>query len=75
LRARGIANFEDQNNVLESFIVIINYELLLLMHIITLIYSQYNYYIYNKGFFEESDKEESVAVTWAATVSCLKRIL
>jgi len=45
------------------------------MRIITVINPQYNYYIYNKGLLEESDKEENVAVTWAATVSCLKRIL
>jgi len=29
LRARAIANFEDQNNVLESFIIIINYRIII----------------------------------------------
>ena len=32
-----------------------------------------NYYIYNKSFFEECDKEENVEVTVAATASCLER--
>jgi hypothetical protein len=45
------------------------------MHIISVINSQYNCYIYNKGLLEESDKEENVAVTVAATVSCLERRL
>jgi len=35
----------------------------------------YNYYISNKGLIEECDKEENVAVTGAATTSCLKRKL
>ena len=29
----------------------------------------------NKGRFEERDKQENVAVTVAATISCLKRRL
>ena len=45
------------------------------MHIINVINSQYNYIVYNKDLLEENDKEENVAVTGAATVSCLKRIL
>jgi hypothetical protein len=32
----------------------------------------YNYYIPNKGLLEECDKEENVAVTGAATASCLE---
>jgi len=34
-----------------------------------------NNYIPNKGFFEESDKEENVEVTGAATASLLERRL
>jgi hypothetical protein len=34
----------------------------------------YNYCISNIGFLEDCDKEENVAVTGAATVSCLQRI-
>ena len=34
----------------------------------------YNYYISNKGLLEERDKGEYVAVTEAATTSCLKRL-
>jgi len=45
------------------------------MHIINVINSQYNYIVYNKDLLEENDKEENVAVTGAATVSCLKRRL
>ena len=34
--------------------------------------AQYNYDIFKTGFLEECDKEENVAVTGAATTSCLK---
>jgi hypothetical protein len=40
-----------------------------------IINSSNNYYIPKKGFLEESDKEENVAVTGAATASYLKRKL
>jgi hypothetical protein len=34
-----------------------------------------NYYIPNNGLLGESDKEQNMAVTVAATTSCYKRIL
>jgi hypothetical protein len=39
-----------------------------------IINAQYNYYISHKVLEEECDKEENVAVTGAAAVSCLERI-
>jgi hypothetical protein len=39
-----------------------------------IINTQCNYYISKKCLLEECDKEENVAVTWAATVSCWKVI-
>jgi len=32
------------------------------------------YYIYNKDHVEEWGKEENMAVTWADTMPCLKRL-
>ena len=43
------------------------------MYIIFINKCMYNYYISNKGFLQECDKEENVAVTGAATNFRLKR--
>jgi len=43
-------NFEEQNKVLEPFIIMINYLC------ICIINALYNYYICNKGLLEECDK-------------------
>jgi len=53
---RDHGNFEDQNEVLESSIIIINYCNIILMHII--INADCNYYISNKGLLEECDKNK-----------------
>jgi hypothetical protein len=49
-------NFEEQNKVLESSIIIINVN--------------YNYFISNEVFLEECDKNENLGVTGAANTSC-----
>ena len=60
--------------VFEWSTIIINY------HVITNVYyyiisAQQNYCNSNEGFPEDCDKEENMAVTVAATASCLKRTL
>jgi hypothetical protein len=46
------------------------------MHIIYnyIINVYYNYYICNKDLLEERDKQQNMAVTGAATVSCSKEV-
>jgi hypothetical protein len=68
-------DFEELNTVLESTIVIINYGTLIInacYNYNCIIKVQCNYFISNKGLLEECDKEKNVAVTGAATTSCLK---
>ena len=63
-RPRG--NFEEQNTVLVVFHNINAYYI---------INANCNYYITNKGLFEEWDKKGNVELTGAATAYCLKGIL
>lgn len=65
-------NFEDQNKVLESFTIIINYRLMIINTYYDIINAQYDYYISNTALFEECVKKENVQVTVAAATSCLK---
>jgi len=60
---------------IEYSIIIINYCIIINAYYIYIINSWNNYYIRNKGFLEECDKEENVAVTGAATASYLERRL
>jgi hypothetical protein len=55
-------NFEDQNKVLESSTIIINYRIIIISAYY-LINALYNYYTSNKDLLEEYDKEEKVEVT------------
>jgi len=54
--------FEDQNKVLESSTMIINYPIIIISAYY-LINALYNYYISNKDLLEEYDKEENLEVT------------
>ena len=67
-------NFEKQNKVLESSIIIINYCIIIhaYYNYNCIINSYYNYYLSNTGLVEECNKEENVEVTGACTASCLK---
>jgi hypothetical protein len=61
-------NFEEQNKVLESSIIIINYCIIINVN--------YNYFKSNEVLLEECDKNENFEVTEAAaTTSCLERNL
>jgi hypothetical protein len=40
------------------------------MHIV--IFAWYGYYMSNKSLLEECNKEDNVAVTWAAAAYCLE---
>ena len=73
--ARG--NVEEQNEALESSIIITNYYIIIIINAYYnyIVNEWYNCYISNKGLFEECDKKENVALNGAATASCLKRKL
>jgi hypothetical protein len=64
-------NCEEQNKVLEFSIIIINYCTFIINTHYCIINVQYNY-ISKEALLEECDKEQNVAVTGAATTSCLK---
>jgi hypothetical protein len=68
-------NFEQQNKVLESSIIIFNYCIIInaYYNYNCIINSYYNYYLSNTGLLE-CDTEENMEVTGVATTSCLKRL-
>jgi hypothetical protein len=72
-------NFEQQNKVSESSVIIINYCIIIIINAYynynCIINSQYNYYLSNTGLLEQCDKEENMEVTGDATTSCLNRKL
>ena len=69
-------NVEEQNKVLESAIIIINYRIIFINSYYNyIIIAQYNCYICNKNLLEECDREENVKAFGAVTASCLKRRL
>jgi heme/copper-type cytochrome/quinol oxidase subunit 2 len=54
-------NVEEQNKLLESAIIIINYRIIIIKAYYNyIIIAQYNYYISNKDLLEDYDREESV---------------
>jgi hypothetical protein len=58
-----------------SIIIIINYRIIIInVYYKYIINAQYIYCVSNKGCLEEQYKIENVAITGAATVSCLERI-
>jgi len=72
--ARG--NSEDQSRFLETFIIIINYFIIITnthyKYIIYLLRSIFFMLYSNKGLLEECDKEENDTVTVAGVACCLK---
>ena len=51
-------NFEEQNQALESSIIIINYLIIINKYYKYTINAQKNYYMSNNGLLEECDKEK-----------------
>jgi hypothetical protein len=73
--SRAYGNIVEENKVLESSIIIIKYCMIINAYYNYVINMLDNYYVSNTGNLEECDKEENLAVTVAATTSCLKRRL
>ena len=72
--SRVHVNFEEENRVLKTFMVIINYYITInaYYNCNCIINAWYNYYISNKGLLDECDKEDNLEVTGGVT-SCFKR--
>jgi len=68
-------NFEEQNKVFGVAVIIVNYCIIINAYFIYIINAQPNYHISNQNLHEECDKQEHLAVTVAAAVSCLNRRL
>jgi hypothetical protein len=64
-------DFGEQNYVLESSLIIVNYCIVINACYNYIINALYNY-IVNKSLLEECGKEENADVTGAATTSCLR---
>jgi hypothetical protein len=68
-------NFEEQNKVLESSIIINYFIIIINAYYNYMINAYYGFYVCNKCLFEESDKEENLEVNGAASTSSSKRRL
>jgi len=69
-------NFEEQNKVLESSIISINYLIIVInAYYNYIIKAQYSFNVSNKCLLKDSDKEENLEVSGAASTSCSKRRL